>query len=85
MIAEAMACGVPVVASRCGSIPEVVGDASMLVQAADVLELAEAIERLRKEPELRSRLDRLGRRRAEERWNQNQTARRYEALYRALR
>ncbi len=42
---EAMACGVPVVASNASSLPEVVGDAGLLVDPLDVEGLAEALTR----------------------------------------
>jgi glycosyltransferase involved in cell wall biosynthesis len=41
---EAMAAGVPVVATRAGSIPEVLGDAALLCEPGDVEALAECIE-----------------------------------------
>jgi glycosyltransferase involved in cell wall biosynthesis len=41
---EAMACGVPVVASNVSSLPEVVGDAGLLVDPLDVEALATALE-----------------------------------------
>jgi alpha-1,3-rhamnosyl/mannosyltransferase len=41
-----MAAGVPVVASRRGSLPEVAGDAAVLVDATDVDGFANAIERV---------------------------------------
>ncbi len=44
--AEAMACGVPVIASDGGALPEVVGDAGVLVPARDERALAEAIDAL---------------------------------------
>ena len=43
---EAMACGTPVVASNTSSIPEVVGDAALLVDPTDAVDLADAIYKL---------------------------------------
>src|SRR6202043_2298085 len=40
---EAMACGTPVVSSRAGSLPEVVGDAGVYFDPTDVGSMAEAI------------------------------------------
>lgn len=51
--AEAMACGVPVVASNLGGLPEVVGDCGLLVQERDVQNLAKAMERLLDDKALR--------------------------------
>jgi glycosyltransferase involved in cell wall biosynthesis len=45
-VTEAMACGVPVVASNCGAIPEIAGDAALYVEPNDVRAIAAAIERL---------------------------------------
>jgi glycosyltransferase involved in cell wall biosynthesis len=44
--AEAMACGTPVVCSRASSLPEVVGDAAVLVDAARPQEIADGIKRI---------------------------------------
>ena len=41
---EAMACGTPVVASTAGALPEVLGDAALLVDPDDASALAEALE-----------------------------------------
>ena len=49
-VLEAMACGTPVVASDASSIPEVVGDAGVLVPPRDVGALAAALEGLLKYP-----------------------------------
>jgi alpha-1,3-rhamnosyl/mannosyltransferase len=45
-VLEAMAAGIPVVASTGGSLPEVLGDAGMLVDPSDVDGLAAAIDRM---------------------------------------
>jgi glycosyltransferase involved in cell wall biosynthesis len=61
---EAMACGTPVVASRAASIPEVVGDAALLVDPDDVAEVAGALERVVGSPGRQAELIRRGRERA---------------------
>ena len=43
---EAMKCGAPVIASNRGSVPEVVGDAAIVLDAQDGAALAQAIQRL---------------------------------------
>lgn len=63
-VLEAMACGAPVIASNRSSIPEVVGDAGVLVDPEDSRAMAEAVRRLRREPEFREDLVRRGRARA---------------------
>ena len=60
---EAMACGVPVISTRGGALPEVVGDAGILVPPADAGALAEAIRRLLDSPGERARLGEAGRER----------------------
>ena len=61
---EAMACGAPVVASTGGSLPEVVGDAGLLVDPLDERALAAAIRRVLLEPGVAGDLARRGRERA---------------------
>jgi glycosyltransferase involved in cell wall biosynthesis len=61
---EAMALGIPVVASRVSSIPEVCGDAALLVQPEDPCSVAEAIGRVLTDHALAARLCRAGRARA---------------------
>ena len=53
---EAMACGTPVVAADNSSLPEVVGDAGLLVGATDVQALTRALERLLNDATLRQTL-----------------------------
>ncbi len=61
---EAMACGLPVVASNMSSLPEVVGEAGILVDPSNVEETAWAIRRLVSSPEERERLRAEGLKRA---------------------
>jgi len=58
---EAMAVGTPVVASDRGSLPEVLGEAALLVDPADDRALSEALEAVLTKPEIRERLSRSGR------------------------
>lgn len=62
---EAMACGVPVVSSSGTSIPEVVGDAGLLVEPGDEQALAVAMRRLLESEVLRQDLGRRGVQRAQ--------------------
>ena len=57
---EAMACGVPVVTSNISSMPEVAGDAAVLVDPRDEQGLAAAIARLLRDEALRDRLREAG-------------------------
>ena len=52
VVVEAQASGVPVVASRSGALPEVVGDAGILVEPGDAADLARGLARLLDEPDL---------------------------------
>ncbi|MEO8218407.1 MAG: glycosyltransferase family 1 protein, partial [Acidobacteriota bacterium] len=61
---EAMACGAPVVASRGGAIPEVVGDAALTVSPGDVSGLRAAILNILQDAGLRESLIERGRARA---------------------
>jgi glycosyltransferase involved in cell wall biosynthesis len=53
---EAMACGAPVLTSRISSLPEVVGDAALLVDPYDTTDIAHGIERLLCDDALREQL-----------------------------
>ena len=63
---EAMACGAPVVASNSTSIPEVVGDAAVLVDPRNAGALADALARVLEEDGLAADLRRRGLERARE-------------------
>ncbi|MEI8167768.1 MAG: glycosyltransferase family 1 protein, partial [Chloroflexales bacterium] len=55
-VVEAMACGTPVITSPVGSIPEVAGDAALLIDPQDTGALVAAMQRLVESPELRQDL-----------------------------
>ncbi len=57
---EAMSCGIPVVTSNISSLPEIVGTAAVLVDPESVESIANGIERVLVDDELRQRLAREG-------------------------
>ncbi len=61
---EAMACGVPLIATTGGALPEVVGDAGLVVPAGDARALSGAIIRLLDSPDERKKYAQAGLRRA---------------------
>lgn len=80
-VLEAMACGTPVLASNRTSLPEVAGDAAVLVNPESAEELAEAIRRLVTDTALRLSLRQKGLTRAKE-FTWDATARQTHAVYR---
>lgn len=59
-VLEAMACGTPVITSNAGALPEVSGDAAVLVDPASVVQLNEAMRALLSDAGLRLRLREKG-------------------------
>jgi glycosyltransferase involved in cell wall biosynthesis len=82
-VLEAMASGVPVVASNRGSLPEVVGDAGILAEPDDYGTMAKSIAAILERPSLRSELREAGLRRAR-RFTWEETARRTLGVYKKL-
>ena len=75
---EAMAAAVPLVASRAGALPEVVGadgDTALLVEPGDATRLAQSVVRLLDDAALRRRVGRAGRERVLRRFTWEATAR----------
>jgi glycosyltransferase involved in cell wall biosynthesis len=82
--AELMACETPLVVSRAGAIPEVVGpdgECADLVAPGDVGELENAIAALLDDPERRARMGKAGRRRVLERFSWRAVAEATAAAY----
>jgi glycosyltransferase involved in cell wall biosynthesis len=84
--AEAMACGLPVVATTGGALPEVVEDGvtGILVPPADARALADAIDNLMRDAQLRQRMGEAGRHRVVEKFNWRKAALQTEAVYQRL-
>lgn len=78
---QAMAAGVPVVATRAGAIPEVVGDAALLAEVGEPASLAGALSAVLGDGELRRRLVARGRERAST-FTWSRTAQQMVELYR---
>jgi glycosyltransferase involved in cell wall biosynthesis len=81
VIAEAMACGVPVIGSDCGAIPEVIGPAGIVVREGDADAWAQAMDRLLASDSERARLREEGLRRARQELSAAAMAARMLAFY----
>jgi glycosyltransferase involved in cell wall biosynthesis len=85
-VLEAMAHGLPVVATRVGGIPELVGDGrtGLLVPPGDVSALAAALARLTVFPDLRLQLGEAGAARVRDEFSFDGMTAQYEAIYAKL-
>ena len=73
--AEAMSCGAPLVSTTAGALPEVIGDAGILIPPADSAALSAAIAQLMESPAKRAEYSILGRKRILEKFNWSNAAR----------
>lgn len=80
---EAMACGTPVLTSNTSSLPEVAGDAALLVDPNSVEEIAEGIKRLVTDVDLRQMLSRQGLERSKA-FTWERAAKRHMEIYESL-
>lgn len=83
-VLEAFACGVPVVASNTTSLPEVAGDAALLVDPKSPEAIAKAVAQMMEKPALRRRFIQKGLRRAKQ-FSWEKTARKTLAVYERMR
>lgn len=81
---EAMACGVPVIGSDSGAIPDVIGSAGMVVPEASSLALWRALTQLQSELQLRQQYAQAGRQRVLEHFTHEQIAEQTLAVYRQM-
>jgi glycosyltransferase involved in cell wall biosynthesis len=84
VLVEAMACGVPVIGSDCGEIPNVVGDAGLIFPEDDVGALREQLARLMRDAGLRAELSRRGRERVLNHYTQARIAAQTVDVYREV-
>jgi glycosyltransferase involved in cell wall biosynthesis len=84
VLIEAMACGVPVVGSTCGEIPNVIGDAGLTFAEEDVAALASHLRRLQASPAEREALAARGRARVLEHYTHRQIAHQTVSIYRSI-
>jgi glycosyltransferase involved in cell wall biosynthesis len=84
VLIEAMACGVPVVGSDCGEIPNVIDEAGLVFPEDDAETLRECLMRLMRDPALWATLARRGRERVLNHFTQKRIAARTVAIYREL-
>ena len=84
VFAEALASGNPVIAGESGSIPEVVGDAGILIQPNDPYSIYEEIKKLILDGDYREKNKKLARARAEKVFNPEKIALRIKEEYEKL-
>jgi glycosyltransferase involved in cell wall biosynthesis len=84
VIIEAHACATPVIGSDSGAIPDVVGEAGLIVSEQNPAALAQALRELLEQPERRVRMGQAGRRQVEENYTWEQVAERMRNIYRTV-
>jgi glycosyltransferase involved in cell wall biosynthesis len=84
VLPEAMSCETPVIGSRSGEIPNVIGDAGLLFEEGNVQELAACIRQLIDDPELYAYLAKKGRQRVLENYTQERIARQTFEVYQEM-
>lgn len=84
VLVEAMACGIPVIGSDCGEIPNVIGDAGLIFPEGDILTLRSCLMKLIEDHGLRVELGQKGRERVLACYTQERIAAQSVAFYHYL-
>ena len=86
VVAEAMACGKPVIASRAGGVTEIISEneTALSHRPGDATQIASSIVHLASDCRLRQRLGQNGRRRAEQYFDPSRLAEQVVPIYRAI-
>lgn len=84
VLIEGMACGVPVIGSSSGAIPEVIGEAGLIFREGDVDDLKEKMNLLIKDKSLRERLGQAGQDRVKKLYSYSAIAERTREIYLSL-
>jgi glycosyltransferase involved in cell wall biosynthesis len=84
VLLEAMACGLPIVTTTCGAIPEVVGEAAVVVAHSNTQALFLGLEQLVENPSQRQELRVLGQKRVKTKFNAETQAQKLGLLYQTL-
>jgi glycosyltransferase involved in cell wall biosynthesis len=82
-VLEAMACGTPVITSNCSSLPEVTGEAAILVNPMDANAVSSAMQHVLEDPEFATNTSHKGITQAA-RFSWDQTARKTIVVYERL-
>ena len=83
-VGEAMACGVPVISTTGGALPEVAGDAGMLVPPSDAKALAQAMVSLMDNPDQTKALGKAGYDRVQKHFTWEKAAEKTATVYREV-
>lgn len=81
VLVEAMASGLPIIASKSGVIPEILGNIGLYFQEGNINELTRGLKFLINSPSLQLKLGKMGRERAEKLFDCQKTAREIEKIY----